>query len=215
LTTYTHGSILPERMRTPALTAIIFAIVFCASLFALPLAGFSQPTETIEIGIAGGQKITANISRGGPVRAEDLRMKIEWAGIGIRPNPTNSREPEFLWNFSLQNKSTHNVAAVTVDDVTFDPVKTMVGDLEPVLQDEVWRGLAEPIVITKEALPWVYDDRVEMRVFRFTVRYDDDQRSVLYQLAMFQPLAKEQIREAAALVRSGRQTTSQSLPGFP
>jgi hypothetical protein len=202
-------------MRTHALTAIIFVIVFCASLLALPLPAFSQPTETIEIRIAGGQKITANIRRGGPVRAEDLRIKIESAGIRVGPSSKDNRAPELIWNFSFQNKSTHNVAAVIVDDVTIDPVKTMVGDLEPVVRENVWSGLAEPIAVTKEALPWLFDSGPTMKVFRFTVRYDDDQRSILHQLAMFQPLAKEQIRETAALVRSGRQTTSRSLPGLP
>jgi hypothetical protein len=191
-------------MRTAAFTAIILPLILAANLFALPLAAFSQPTETIEIGIAGGQKITANISRGGPVAAEDLRIKIEVAGIIVGPSRTNSREPELIWNFSFRNKTNHNVLAVIVDDVTFDPVKTLVGDLEPVSRNNVWRGFAEPIVVTKEALPWLYDERATMRVFRFTVRYDDDQRSVLYQLAMYQPLAKEQLRERAALVRSGR-----------
>src|SRR5262249_12043360 len=93
LTTNTHGSILADEMRMPALLAKIFAIVFCSSLFAPPLAAFAQPTETIEIRIAGGQKIVANISRGGPVPAEDLRIKIEVAGILVGPSKTNGREP--------------------------------------------------------------------------------------------------------------------------
>jgi hypothetical protein len=191
-----------------------FAIIG-ASSFALPVALLAQPTETIEIGIAGGQKITANISRGGPVRAEDLRIKIESAGIRVGPGSKDSREPELIWNFSFQNKSTHNVVAVIVDDVTLDPVKTIVGDLEPILHDAVWQGFADAVVVTKEALPWLFDAGSTMKVFRFTVRYDDDQRSTLHQLAMYQDLAKEQIRETAALVRSGRQTTSRSLPGLP
>jgi hypothetical protein len=187
-------------MRTLRLAAMIVAAI----LFALPDAASAQPTETIEIGIAGGQKIVTNISRGGPVPAEDLRIKIEFGGIIVGPSRTNSREPELVWNFSFRNKTNHNVLAVIVEDVTFDPVKTLVGDLEPVVRNDVWSGRAEPIVVTKEALPWVYDSGPTMKVFRFTVRYDDDQRSVLHQLVMFQPPAKEQIRERAALVRSGR-----------
>lgn len=181
-----------------------FAIIFGASLFALPLASFAQPTETIEIAIAGGQKIAATISRGGPVPAEDLRIKIEYAGMLVGPSRTNSREPELVWNFSFRIKTNHNVLAVIVDDVTFDPVKTLVGDLEPALRQNVWSGRAEPIAITKETLPWVYDDRATMKVFRFTVRYDDDQRSILHQLAMFRAAAKEVIRDKAANVRAGR-----------
>ncbi|HEY1268775.1 MAG TPA: hypothetical protein VGH16_16080 [Candidatus Binatia bacterium] len=204
MTTYTHASILPEQMRTAFLTAMTFAMVFCASLFALPLAVFPQPTETIEIGIAGGQKITANISRGGPVPAEDLRIKIEIAGIIVGPSRTNSREPELVWNFSFRNKTNHNVLAVIVDDVTFDPIKTLVGDLEPVARDNVWRGFAEPIAVTKESLPWLFDSGPTMKVFRFTVRYDDDQRSILHQLGMYSAGGKEALLEAAALVRSGR-----------
>ena len=191
-------------MRTLRLAALPFAMIVVAILFALPDAASAQPTETTEIGIAGGQKIEARISRGGPVPAEDLRIKIEVAGMLVGPSSTNSREPELVWNFSFRNKTDHNVLAVIVDDVTFDPMKTLVSDLEPVLRNDVWRGFAEPIVVAKEALPWVYDSGPTMKVFRFTVRYDDDQRSVLYQLAMFQPLAKEQIRERASMVRSGR-----------
>lgn len=190
-------------MRTLHLAKAL-AGIFGASLFALPLSALAQPTETIEIGIAGGQKIVANISARGPVPAEDLRIKIEVAGMFVGPSPKNSREPELVWNFSFRNKTNHNVLAVIVEDVTFDPIKTLVSDLEPVVRNDDWRGFAEPIGVTKEALPWVYDSGPTMKVFRFTVRYDDDQRSVLYQLAMFQPIAKEQIRERAALVRSGR-----------
>jgi hypothetical protein len=72
------------------------------------------------------------------------------------------------------------------------------------VRNDVWRGLAEPISVNKKALPWVYDSGPTMKVFRFTVRYNDDQRSILHQLAMFQPPAKEQIRERAALIRAGR-----------
>ncbi|HKA33250.1 MAG TPA: hypothetical protein VKH64_08565 [Candidatus Binatia bacterium] len=180
-------------------------ITFAAGVFiALPRAAFAQPTETIEVRIAGGQKIVANISRGGPVPAEDLRIKIEYAGMLVGPSRANSREPELIWNFSFRSKTNHNVLAVIVDDVTSDPVKTIVGDLEPVLRKDSWSGFAEPIVVTKEALPWVFDSGPTMKVFRFTVRYDDDQRSILHQLAMFSAAAKEQIRERAALVRSGR-----------
>jgi hypothetical protein len=93
--------------------------------------------------------------------------------------------------------------AVIVEDVTFDPVKTMVSDLEPVLREDAWRGFAEPLAITKEAVPWVYDDKPMMKVFRFTVRYDDDQQSILHQLAMFPAAAKKAILQAAANVRSG------------
>ncbi len=190
-------------MRTLRSAAVGFAFL-AAGFYALPLAVFAQPTETIEIGIAGGQKITANIGRGGPVPAEDLRIKIEVAGILVGPSRTNSREPELVWNFSFRSKTNHNVLAVIVEDVTFDPIKTLVGDLEPVVRDNVWRGFAEPISVTKEALPWLYDDRATMKIFRFTVRYDDDQRSVLHQLAMYQAGAKEQLRERAAMIRSGR-----------
>jgi len=190
-------------MRTLCL-AIVFAIIFGAILFAPPVAAFAQPTETIEVGIAGGQKITAKITARGVLPTEDSRIKIEVAGMIVGPSPKNSREPELLWNFSFRSKTNHNVLAVIVEDVTFDPVKTMVSDLEPVLRKDAWSGFAEPIAVTKEALPWLFDERTTMRVFRFIVRYDDDQRSILHQLAMYPAGAKEAILSLANKLRAGR-----------
>jgi hypothetical protein len=171
---------------------------------AMPLAAFAQATETIDIRIAGGQKILAKISAGGPMPAEDARIKIEVAGMIVGPHPRESNDPHLFWSFAFRNKTGQNVVSVTVADVTHDPITTLVSDDQPKLQNTSWIGRGDPIAVTKEALPWVYDSRATMKVFRFTVRYADDQESVVHQLAMYPVGAKQAIRAQAERLRSGR-----------
>ena len=164
---------------------------------------FAQRTETVEIRIAGGKTISAAITGRGPVPVEDARVKIEVAGMLISPSRENSKEPLLIWNFSFRAKGAQQPIAVKVDDVTLDPILALVSDDKPVLRDNTWAGRANSIPITKEALPWVFDPRPTMKVFRFTVRYADDQESVLHQLAMYPASAKQAIRSHADKLRSG------------
>ena len=162
----------------------------------------AQPTKTVQLRIAGGKTISATVADGGPLPAEDARLKIEVAGILVRFRE-DRKEPQLVWNFSFRAKVGQPVSAVNVDDVTEDPVSSLVSDSRPTLQDSVWRGFAQPIGITKEMIPWLYDSKPLVKVFRFTVRYEDDSESTLHQLAWYPASFKEAVRAHADKLRSG------------
>lgn len=136
--------------------------------------------------------------------AEDERVQIKIAGMLIGPTSENNRDPGLIWNFSFRNKWRRQPIAVTVDDVTFDPIVTVLSDDKPALSKDTWSQTARPIPITKEALPWVFDSRPSMKVFRFTVRYADDESSIVHQLALYSASAKQAIRSHADKIRLGR-----------
>lgn len=169
-----------------------------------PHAIIAELRDTVEIRIAGGKTIVATITAGGPVPAEDTRIKIEFAGLLVGAEPENSREPHLIWSFRVRNKRPQEPVAVTVDDVTFDPIVALVRDDNPSVRAGSWSGAARAIPLTKSALPWVFDSGSTMKVFRFTVRYADDQESVVHQLTMVPESAKETIRAQGNRIRSGR-----------
>jgi hypothetical protein len=61
-------------MRRNILVATTLCVLF-GTMLLQPWTVFAQPTATIEIGIAGGQKIQAKVKGGGPEPAEDSRIK--------------------------------------------------------------------------------------------------------------------------------------------
>jgi hypothetical protein len=165
-------------------------------------AAFAQQTKTMQLRIAGGKTISATVDDRGPFPAEDARVKIEVAGILIRFRE-DRKEPQLVWNFSFRAKVSQPVSWVKVDDVTEDPVVGLVSDSQPALKENVWSGIAQPIAISKDTIPWLYDSKPMVKVFRFTVRYQDDSEAILHQLAWYPASFKETVRAHADKLRAG------------
>ena len=180
----------------------LVAIVCFGSGVILAATTFGQQTKTLQLRIAGGKTISATVDDRGPFPAEDARVKIEVAGILVRFRE-DRKEPQLVWNFSFRAKVREPVTAVKVDDVTEDPVGGLVSDSQPTLKEDVWRGTAQPIPISKETIPWLYDSKPMVKVFRFTVRYQDDSEAILHQLAWYPASFKETVRGHADKLRSG------------
>jgi|SRR6266850_2107733 len=180
-------------------TVVVMAVLIAT----LGQTAAAQQQKVVEIPIAGGQRISVAIADAGPVPAENERLKIEVAGMLIRAAHEGQPGPFLLWNFSFRSKDGFVPIAVAVDDVTADPLVAVVNDTAPVLQNAIWGGRARPILINATNLPWVYEEKPTIKVFRFTVRQADGSASVLHQLAWFPASAKKAIRDHADKVRHG------------
>jgi hypothetical protein len=174
----------------------------CAVALVLTATAFAQQKKTIQVRVAEGKTISAVVDDQGPFPAEDARVKIEVAGILVMLEKER-KEPQLVWNFSFRSKVNQSISGVKVDDVTKDPVASLVTDGHPVLKESVWRGTAPPIAINKQMTPWLYDSKPEIRVFRFTVRYQDESEIILHQLAFYPVSAKETVRTHAEKLRTG------------
>jgi hypothetical protein len=179
----------------------LLIVAFCAGVI-LPPAVFAQETKTIQLRIAEGKTILATVDDRGPFPAEDARVKIEVAGILVRFRE-DRKEPQLVWNFSFRTKASQLVSGVKVDDVTEDPVAGLVSDGRPTLKENLWSGTAQPVPISKDTIPWLYDSKPMIKVFRFTVQYQDGSQAVLHQLAWYPASFKETVRAHADKLRVG------------
>ena len=179
---------------------LLRVLIFCAVFGSLFQVAPGQQSQTIQVEIAGGKMISAVLTDGEPVPTEDQRVKTEEPGILTSPSAEDSKGLNLIWNFSFRNKGVQRPTAVTVDDVTEDPISNLVKDGQPTLRDNVWRGRAQGIVISTKNLPWLFDSKPTIKVFRFVVRYQDNTESLLYQIAPYPVSAKEIIRFTAGQV---------------
>ena len=184
-------------MRYLALLVGMMVVVICGQ------GASAQRRQVLEIPIAEGRRISVAVMDGGPVPAENERLKIEIAGMVVSAAQDSQPGPALIWNFSFRVKDGASLGAVAVDDVTADPIAVMVNDNAPVLQNGTWGGRARPLLINARDLPWLYEPKPTIKVFRFTVRHADGEVSVLHQLAWFPVPTKNVIREHAEKVRPG------------
>ena len=176
-------------------------VAFCAGVILAPEA-FAQQKQTLQLKIAEGRTISATFDDRGPFPAEDARVKVEVAGILVRFRE-DRKEPQLVWNFSFRAKVSQLLSGVKVDDVTEDPVVGLVNDSHPTLKENLWSGTAQPITINKETVPWLYDSKPMIKVFRFTIAYQDGNESILHQLAYYPASFKETVRDHADKLRAG------------
>src|SRR5262249_6579694 len=163
----------------------------------------AEAVRVIDFKIAGGKTVAVSVTDSGPVPAENDRVKIEVAGMLILPSFQGRKGPFFLWNFAFRSKDGRPVSGVLIEDVTVDPIIELVADQKAHLQDGTWSGRGRPIAITREDLPWVFEPKDTLKVFRFTIRHADGGNSILHQLAWYSGSAKDAIRKQAEKGRSG------------
>lgn len=179
----------------------LLTLVFCIGMIPEQLAA-AQPTKTIQVRIAEGKTISATVDERGPFPAEDATVKVEVAGILVRFRE-DRKEPQLVWNFSFRAKVSQPITRVRIDDVTEDPVVGLIGDNQPTLKGNLWSGTAQPIAISKETIPWLYDSKPLIKVFRLTVQYDDGSEAILHQLSWYPASFKDTVRAHADKLRAG------------
>jgi hypothetical protein len=163
-----------------------------ATLFLIVmLASCSHPTRNVPVAIAGGQTVTMRKIGTSFVGGENERFAITESGL----NPFRQSGKNFLrWQFTFRAKQPTRLRRVIVEDVSGDAPVMLVDDRHPVIDGIEWTRHSELTPANPVDAPWLFDSRATLRIFRFTIREDENQESILYQAALFNRKAKDAIR---------------------
>jgi hypothetical protein len=165
--------------------------LFFLFLLSVWLAGCTHPVKEVSVPIAGGQKVGFKKVGTSFVGGEDNRFAITEAGL----NPYRRSGQNFLrWQFTFRAKQPTSLRRVLVEDVSGNRPILLVDDQHPVIDGVEWSRHSGLTPATTTNAPWLYDDQVTRRIFRFTILESDGRQSVLYEAAEFNRKAKEAVR---------------------
>lgn len=140
--------------------------------------------------IAGGQSITINFSKQGPVPGEDAAVRLFDPNLQI--NRRNLKVVRYLFRFV--EKTGKRPLEVKVEDVSDDQPYTWVLDRHPQVQNGTWAWLTPAFSPKSAKLAWIQEIDDSVRVFRFTIRQNDGTTDVLYAGANFPAYEKQFLR---------------------
>jgi hypothetical protein len=175
-------------MKRVLLLIVVFLLSGCASSPA------SAPQHIVEMPfpIAGGQILRLPVADGGPVPAENDRIKIQVAGFIIGPSTSNPAIPSLSWTFGFKTKTDQKIEQVMVEEVgASDSAKLMLVDDSPNLKQGAWAGKSEATKADKRSAPWLYSSKPSIFVFKFSIKMQGMPVQILYQPSWFPAAVKQ------------------------
>jgi hypothetical protein len=186
-------------------------------LFLLSAAGkrtyMGQRVFDMSFAIAGGKTVSLPVTDAGPIPAENRTVKIESAGIAIRPAVLGSSSTSFdpphgeallSWGFMFTLKTSKTLERVAVEEVfPSDVARVLVNDQSPSLRGKVWSGGTVGVAPDPASALWLFTDEPSVFVFRFTIEVAGKTPVVLYQPAWFSQASKEMFRRTIVRINGG------------
>jgi hypothetical protein len=175
-------------------------ILLCLTSVALGREFMGHKVIETPFAIAGGTTVVLPMTDAGAVPAEDGKVKIEVAGPIINISKENSKLAVLTWTFGLTAKI-KDIESISVAEVA--PTETeivLVNDQMPKLAKKYWIGSTPPVVVTHEAVPWLFTDDTSTFVFRFVINERGKTPRVLYQPTRFSGEAKAYFRAMIAKI---------------
>jgi hypothetical protein len=164
------------------------------ALLVIGLAGCASQAPSVKLRIAGGEKITVDLGRGGVVGGENKDVKIEAAGIV--PNATSK---QVVFFFGVVFKTGGVPKSVKVEDVTEDAAVPMIEDSHPKLAGKAWRWSSPPVSPDNISLRWIHEIDESFRVYRFTIVLSDDRQIVVHHAVFYPAFVKMRMRHDLGL----------------
>ena len=140
--------------------------------------------------ISGGEIVYLPVTDSGPIPSEDEVAKIEVAGYLIGPGKGENKRAYLTWTFSVSFKQKKDLVSVRVEDVTDDKPILLVEDKLPIINNDIWKGKHKPLLINEDSLPWIYDKKTTIKVFKFTLTFKDNSTNIIYQPAWYSKQVK-------------------------
>jgi len=158
-------------------------LLFAALL--VSLAGCSTPGPMVKLRIAGGEKVTFDLSRA----TENEVFRVVTAGLLPKPE---TKQGVYVFNLLIKDKA--KPVQVKVEDVTEDKASILCDVANPELTKETWSWTGEPLDKDSKLLAWVHHLDDGFCVYRFTITLSDGRTSVLTHAAMYPALVKSRMR---------------------
>jgi hypothetical protein len=177
---------------------------FLAYVFAIPSvlrARKYQGQKVIELPfkVAGGKIVKLPVTKAGAIPAETSDVRIDVAGISVQPSKENPNQSELIWHFGFTNKQLKCVRRVSVIEIAPSRTETTrIEDAAPSLKDNYWLGVTGPVEATAVSIPWLFEEKTSMFVFRFTIEGETGLPIELYQPTFFSAEAKAIFRKLIA-----------------
>jgi hypothetical protein len=171
--------------------AFLFVVVLLTGCASSPASTHKQVVE-MPFPIAGGQILRLPVTDGGPVPAENDKIKIEVAGFIIGPSAADPTVPSLIWMFNFATKTDQKIEQVVIEEVAAsDSAKLMLVDDRPNLKQGSWAGRSTPTKADRLSVPWLYSSKPSIFVFKFSVKVQGLPVQILYQPSWFPPAAKK------------------------
>ena len=167
-------------------------ILFVA--FLVGFAGCASQAPLVKLRIAGGEKLTLDMSRGGIIGDENENAKVSLAGFRA-----DGKSKKGFYVFAVEFKQKAMPRSVTVEDVTGEEPQLMVEDQSPKLSERLWQWTGTPLSPDDKALEWIREIDDSFRVYRVTVVLVDGRPIVLHYAAYFSSSLKLRMRRDLGL----------------
>lgn len=145
---------------------------------------------TMVVPIAGGEKAHVPLNKNGVPMTEEGDITITVATIQLN----DDKKP--IYNFGFKDSRHRPLAKVVVEDVSDEPVLTLVDDSAPkTTATGEWKTSTEAMDMSSVRLHWLQTISNSTRVFRFTLTFGDGQTQKLLQGMQIGAPAKAGLRK--------------------
>jgi hypothetical protein len=174
-------------------------LLLACSLAGLLAACESNPIlsgkTTVLVPIAGGQTARMTFGSQGPILEENADFRM-----ATMPTLAPSADKKHVdYDFKVAFKGAAVPRRVQVEDISEDPVLTLIEDDAPQLKDRLWHGQILRMDMKDKRLGWLTSLDDTVRVLRFSVTYPDGRVSALDQAVSYPGLLKQLIRRTLGL----------------
>lgn len=119
-----------------------------------------------------------------PAKKDGFTMRV--AGFSINKSKIAKHQSEFMWNFSFKTTNKSKISHINIEEIyASDRVKLIAKVTNPQLKNGIWSYHTSPIIANKENLPWIFENRARICLFRISVDMKSDKKVVLHQLVWF------------------------------
>jgi len=148
--------------------AMISALLAC-------LAGCAS-VELREVRLGDGRRIRHPYRNGIPEPAANAWAKVEVAGVVLLRGQDPDPRPHYVEAFALTLRR-KGIAEVRVFDVSGTPVELELDKAHSKFKADRWVGATPRRSVTREHMPWLFEQGDTERVFKFVLR-DTDGKSL-------------------------------------
>jgi hypothetical protein len=155
-------------------------LLFSAALSGTCLAGEQRVSMTT----ADGQSVSFTVSR---TKSPD-RVSNEWirdATVALSVNVDQDKGMGTMgYEISFEPR-VEGITSVRVSDVTVPPEVLVLDDKAPEFREGLYYRISEPIEISPQTLPWFYEKRMTIKIFKFVITGPEGETKTLYQPALY------------------------------
>jgi hypothetical protein len=166
-----------------ALAAFVLPVVW--------LSGCANLSSRLSVPIAGGR--TVDLEREGTGFKQAANDRVIITNVGLQAVNLNGNN-YVRWSFALKARQAVALSTVRIEDVSGSVPLLLVNDVAPQLDAGQWTENAGLMELSSSSLRWLFEPKVTVRIFRFTINEPDGQSYVLYPGVQYSPAAKEAIR---------------------